>query len=832
MVDTARIKNTNLTEAQNQKATTVNDFMSRHDIISVVVVWSKGDNTPPNSPPDESEAYIVGSAPADEWSTFAENDIAYFSNGWRNFTPVRAVLAFVEDVDELWTYDVDASPAAWTQISLSGGGGDVTKVGTPLNNQIGVWTGDGTIEGDVALTFDTAADRLAIGVSGKLAFGAVDVLVDVAGVMTLSEIDALDATTEATIEAAIDTLANLTSASALATIGTITTGVWEGTDIAVADGGTGASTAGGAQTNLGLAIGSDVQAFGAVLDDWNTLGAVGADGEIAVGTAAGVFAYESGSVLRDTVGVGLTDNLLLATVGTTDAGSSGVPQHIVGTAGTSGIRGSGATDMRWVVAGGDQLDVTGVNFRGISLGDFTIRHSLSGVENEPIYTWSVPGAYPSSERDVCGEGKTEIPLSAGSYVDKLLAGMRSAVRSVSNSTLLNNVGGIRTVRHENMNDSTFGTTSAASAVVTGTGTGFLSTVEVGDILFAFNTDNASDADLGGYQVTVVTDNTTLTVDRNFSLANTTLDFYIIRGGVTVINDQTDQTVYIGEVAWPAADGTNGQAIITDGAGQLSFSTISGGDLWSDVVDAVITPDGDGTRDFGLTGTRFAIGFFDDLDVTTSLTIGADTILVRDAANMLAMRNGVNAQTFITYGTFTDASNYERAEFGHSGSVAFFNSAAAGSGTVEPFRFQISGSKAMDIGTDLFVDMFRAARIEDLDGAAGTVLNVLDVRRITNSGSPVAGIGVGISMSVETAAGNNEIGAIMEAVTTDVTGGSEDFDMVFKLMAAGAAAADAFRILSTGTIQFGTHTGIGAETVTGFITVKDSGGTDRKLAVVS
>ena len=34
------------------------------------------------------------------------------------------------------------------------GGGDVTKVGTPVNNQLGVWTGDGTIEGDTDLTWD------------------------------------------------------------------------------------------------------------------------------------------------------------------------------------------------------------------------------------------------------------------------------------------------------------------------------------------------------------------------------------------------------------------------------------------------------------------------------------------------------------------------------------------------------------------------------------------------------------------------------------------------------------------------------------------------------
>lgn len=91
------------------------------------------------------------------------------------------------------------------------GSGDVVKVGTPADGQVGVWTGDGTIEGDAALTFDTTDDTLVIGASGKLAFGAVDILSDSAGTTTLQNIDALDATTEATIEAAIDTLANLTS---------------------------------------------------------------------------------------------------------------------------------------------------------------------------------------------------------------------------------------------------------------------------------------------------------------------------------------------------------------------------------------------------------------------------------------------------------------------------------------------------------------------------------------------------------------------------------------------------------------------------------------------
>jgi len=48
--------------------------------------------------------------------------------------------------------------------SVPAGTGDVSKVGTPVNNQVGVWTGDGTIEGDADLTFDTATNTLATGI--------------------------------------------------------------------------------------------------------------------------------------------------------------------------------------------------------------------------------------------------------------------------------------------------------------------------------------------------------------------------------------------------------------------------------------------------------------------------------------------------------------------------------------------------------------------------------------------------------------------------------------------------------------------------------------------
>ena len=81
---------------------------------------------------------------------------------------------------------------------------------------------------DETNTFQIKDSLVNIMQNGKLTVGNVDILSDSSGTTTLNNIDALDATTEATIESAIDTLSNLT------TVGTIGTGVWQGTAIASA----------------------------------------------------------------------------------------------------------------------------------------------------------------------------------------------------------------------------------------------------------------------------------------------------------------------------------------------------------------------------------------------------------------------------------------------------------------------------------------------------------------------------------------------------------------------------------------------------------------------
>jgi len=91
------------------------------------------------------------------------------------------------------------------------------------------------------------------------------------------------------------------SLGSLAGANSINNSNWSGTDLAIANGGTGGGTASAARTNLGLAIGSDVQAYDAQLAD--VAGLAVTDGGFIVGNGSN-FVLESGATARTSLGLG------------------------------------------------------------------------------------------------------------------------------------------------------------------------------------------------------------------------------------------------------------------------------------------------------------------------------------------------------------------------------------------------------------------------------------------------------------------------------------------------------------------------------------------------
>jgi hypothetical protein len=157
------------------------------------------------------------------------------------------------------------------QTNITGNAATATKLSTVRNINGVAFDGSGDITitstADAGTLTGTTLNSTVTGSSltsvGTLA--NLTVTNPIAGSITGNAATSTTATTAGNITATSNT--TLTSLSNLNTVGTITSGVWSGTTVAIEKGGTGATTAAAARANLGLAIGTNVMAANATTAD-------------------------------------------------------------------------------------------------------------------------------------------------------------------------------------------------------------------------------------------------------------------------------------------------------------------------------------------------------------------------------------------------------------------------------------------------------------------------------------------------------------------------------------------------------------------------------------
>jgi hypothetical protein len=166
----------------------------------------------------------------------------------------------------------------------------------------------------------------------------------------------------------------------------------------------------------------------------------------------------------------------------------------------------------------------------------------------------------------------------------------------------------------------------------------------------------------------------------------------------------------------------------------------------------------GTYSALATSTAFAV-------VKLDVGLNNDTFLAPDGPGLLAQRNGTNAQTFRLYGTYTDASNYERLQLALGG-VVDIASQAAGTGTVRGIRLYTDGAADLTFGTNATMRWFIAASDGSLFASTDNVYD-LGYAAGTGFGRPrTLAIGTSINFAIPTVPGTPATGTGVLYMKTD------------------------------------------------------------------
>jgi len=163
-------------------------------------------------------------------------------------------------LDSTGNVDFRTGTEVLSDIGAGSGTGTVDTSGTPVANDFARFTDADTIEGrsyaevrsDLGLVIGTNVQAYDAGLNAIAGLAVTN------GGFIVGDGSTFVLETGATARTSL-------GLGSLATLSTISNSNWSGTDLAIANGGTGASDATTARSNLGLAIGSDVQAWSNIL---------------------------------------------------------------------------------------------------------------------------------------------------------------------------------------------------------------------------------------------------------------------------------------------------------------------------------------------------------------------------------------------------------------------------------------------------------------------------------------------------------------------------------------------------------------------------------------
>jgi len=187
---------------------------------------------------------------------------------------------------------------------------------------------------------------------------------------------------------------------------------------------------------------------------------------------------------------------------------------------------------------------------------------------------------------------------------------------------------------------------------------------------------------------------------------------------------------------------------------------------------------------------------DALAVTGTASFGG-AVLVGEAANILALRNGTSAQTFRLYNTYTDASNYERGDLGFSANVFVISSTAAGTGTTRDLRIGHSTYLQFESGSG-------SAVLQRGASSSSTLLNVT-----TNGGWTSTLINFArLTPTINQASGTY---TVLDINPTETAIGAGPHYLISGRLGAGAAAS-VFGIRNTGAMNIAGGLTVGSTTL--------------------